>query len=138
MKTAKFEKRIFSYLVDLVPCVAIGIVLFIFVFNKIPVIQDLTIYTITFVISSIMYILIWTLILKITNGYTLGGAIFRIKTVSMYSERLSIKECFLKNIFLGFFPCVIVNAFYMLIVHTDKTIFDQLSNTISISSRQEF
>ena len=53
--------------------------------------------------------------------------------VSIKFHKLSLRQVLVKFVPLSLFPCVVVNALYMVIKHTEKTIFDELSHTVSIS-----
>lgn len=138
MKIAGFEKRIFSYLVDMLIPIAISITLFFTVFIHIHLNTMFFLYVIALSIVSISYLLINTLLTYLTNGYTLGNLIFGIRVISNKNSKLKFVDCFLKYCFLAFPMCAFINMFYMIIVHSERTIFDRLSSTDSLFVRVKF
>lgn len=138
MKIAGFEKRIFSYLVDMLIPIAISITLFFTVFIHIHLNTMFFLYVIALSIVSISYLLINILLTYLTNGYTLGNLIFGIRMVSNKNQKLRFVDCFLKYCFLAFPMCAFINVLYMVIVHSERTIFDKLSSTDSLFVRVKF
>ncbi len=81
------------------------------------------------------YMLFGGILLKWSNGYTLGGAMLRIKVVHMDDRDINYRDAFIRSVCLSIIPWVLVNAIYMLIVHTERTIFDKITDTIVIDRR---
>ncbi len=138
MKIAGFERRIFSYLVDMIIPIIISIILFFVVFIHIHLNTMFVLYVIALSIMSISYLFINTLFTYLTNGYTLGNLIFGIRMVSNKNSKLRFVDCFLKYCFLAFPMCSFINMFYMIIVHSQRTIFDHLSLSDSLLVRVKF
>lgn len=133
MKIANFEKRLFSYLIDMIFPLALSIISIIF-FNKYVFIKINFFKVMTFLGFLYLYFyLINSFLCYVSNGFTLGNACLKIKTIQLNEERITYKTCFLKYSFLSLLPCVILNACYMLLKHTEMTIFDQISSSITIS-----
>jgi len=131
MEIAKFTKRVFSYLIDLIICFAIGAGCGVplFMFTKIPWYFNMLI-TLSCCYGS--YLLLCILFMSIFRGRSLGALIFGIKHVNQDGSNISIRNVIIKNLYLGLIPFTIVNAVYMLIVHTEKTLFDKITDTIVI------
>lgn len=134
MKIAAFENRIFSYLIDLIIPTALSVLLYFTVFRYVSIKTMFAIYVIMLTVISITYFIINTIITYLTNGYTLGNFIFHIKVVGE-NNRLSFISCVLKYAFLAFPMCAAINALYMIIAHTEITIFDRISSTKTYSTR---
>jgi uncharacterized RDD family membrane protein YckC len=135
MQISSFEKRIFAYLVDFLIVLGIAIGIYIFVFMRI--LNWNWEYGLIFspIIASILFVCFVGNLCYLTNGYTLGNAIFGLKMVSIKFQKLSYRQVMIKYLPLSLIPCMVVNALYMLIKHTEKTIFDELSHTVSVSMR---
>ncbi len=134
MKIAGFEKRIFSYLIDLIIPIALSVLLYFIVFRYSPIKTMFTIYVILLTLISITYFIINTIVTYLSNGYTLGNLFFHIRVIGE-NEKLSFISCVLKYAFLAFPMCAVINAFYMIITHTEITIFDKISLTKTYSTR---
>lgn len=136
MKIAKFNKRVFSYLVDLIICFcAGGFASFpLYKFTKIPLYFNILL---TLVICYFVYLIFCILFMIIVRGMSLGSLIFGVKHVNEDGSNISIRNVIIKNLYLGLIPFTIVNAIYMLSIHTQKTIFDKITDTIVIDIREE-
>jgi uncharacterized RDD family membrane protein YckC len=136
MGIARFEKRIGAYLIDIISSILFALPLTIFFAYlsswQIPWYFDLWIAQL---LSWFFYALFTTCSVHWSNGYTLGGLIFGIKSVHRDGKRISVGDAITKGICIGILPFVIVNAIYMLVVHTEITIFDRMTDTIVIDIR---
>jgi len=131
MKIARFDKRILAWLLDeAFPCTT-GIVFYILA-STFNVVSDsgFTKFAVSCVIAYSLYILITSLILVLTNGFSIGGAILGIRVLRKDGNNLHFKECFLKTIAEGVVPYCLVNAVYMLANHTERSTFDRLTDTL--------
>ena len=135
MQIASFEKRLLAFIIDYGIGIAIGVLLYFFVFNGLLGWHIAYIFVIILVTLFIYYALIVDLITYFTNGYSIGNFIVGIKMVSIKFHRWSFRQILVKYISLSLLPCCMINAVYMLLKHTEKTIFDELSHTVSISIR---
>lgn len=138
MNIIRFEKRIFAYLIDLFFVLAIVAVGSVFLIMKFPKITEIPWYFLMFIIFfaiCFIFTLIHTLTMFISNGRTLGGFIFGLKTIHQNLERLSFADCLCKCILLSLVPIVIINGIYMLSIHTEKTAFDRLTKTVAVDWR---
>lgn len=138
MKIANFERRVVSYLIDLAISVGFSFLLYYLCLVKVDLFIDFNLFVVILISSSIVNFVINSILCFTSNGYTIGNLFTKIKMTSLDQNRIRIKETLLKYCFLCFPICVIVNVFYMLIVHSQKTIFDILSNTVVISTKKEF
>lgn len=135
MQIASFEKRLLAFIIDYGIGIAIGILLYIFVFNNLLGWHIAYSFLVVFLTVFLYYVSFVSLMTYLTNGYTIGNFIVRIKMVSIKFQRLSYRQIIVKYIPLSLLPCCAINAVYMLLKHTEKTIFDELSHTVSISIR---
>lgn len=115
--------------------IGMGFILFFVIGLSISV---FSIVLISILFDYFIYVIINSLTMWISNGYTLGMAIFGIRTIHQDGRKMSAKECFLKCFLTGVIPMDIVNAVYMLSVHTERSAFDRMTETILIDRRHEF
>lgn len=136
MKIAHFEKRLISYFIDLVITYGICLAMYYSFLINYEIMRRFGVIFCLLTIGSLIYLLFNTFITKVTNGYTVGNIIMNIKVVNEQDSKISWKNSFLKYLFLCFPLCSIINAFYMLFIHTQISIFDKLSSTKTISNNQ--
>ena len=132
MEVARFNKRAFSYLIDFLISYGIGIGLssLIFIFaTGFPWYFGILI---SFVICYVTYLLINVPMMYFSKGRSFGALIFGIKTVTKENANISIRNIWIKQLYLGLIPFVIANAIYMLVVHTEQTLFDRITNTMVV------
>ena len=67
-----------------------------------------------------------------SKGRSIGAFIFGIKTTTKENGNISLRNIWVKQLYLGLIPFVIANAIYMLVIHTEQTLFDRITNTIVV------
>lgn len=138
MNIIRYEKRIFAYLIDLfiiLALVAAGTVILMLRYPNFSQIPWYFIMFIIFAAIAVSFTVLYSLFMFITNGRTIGSLIFGLKTIHPNLERLTFADCLCKCALLSLVPVVIINAIYMLIIHTEKTAFDRLTKTIAVDWR---
>lgn len=131
---ARFNKRVIAYLIDLLISYGIGAWLSSYLYLKTSFPWYFSLF-LTILICYLVYILINTPFMAISRGKTFGGLILGIKMVTKDNHNVSFRQIFIKNIYLGLLPFSIANAIYMLIVHTEITLFDKMTDTITIDTK---
>jgi uncharacterized RDD family membrane protein YckC len=133
MNIARFGKRISAYIVNLVfayafPVVAL-VLAYVYVpnFSKIPF---LFVFLMIIFASWFAYTFIFTIWLFVTNGRTLGARIFGLRVVHPNISRLSFGDCFARAAAEGMFMMAIISSLYVIAVHTEKSVFDRLTDTV--------
>jgi uncharacterized RDD family membrane protein YckC len=71
----------------------------------------------------------------LSTARTLGMAIMGIKTCHADKSRIRFKEAFLKALTTGLTAMDLVNSIYMLSSHTERSVFDRLTNTLVVDTR---
>jgi len=132
MHIARYEKRLFAYLFDYALALALAIVLFFALPLPLGVVFKIVL---TQIAASLIYGIFAGAASFVFNGYTLGFSFVKVRIVRIDEKRLDAKTAFLRSFMLAIFPWAIINAFYMLIVHTERTIFDRISATLSIDRK---
>lgn len=140
MNTAKLHKRVIAYLIDIViisaPIVVGLIWLFYFINMEYNYATPWYFMLIGgLLIQWIIYTFLSTLIMFIFNGRTFGNALLGIKIIHADNRHLSFKDCLCISAVHGLLIMVIINLFYILIVHTEKSVSDRLTDTIAVDWR---
>lgn len=134
MEIARYERRVMAYLLDILMCLGCAFAVWFFVgwMRLLPIVAQIVILEL---LMGFFYMLFGGIFLKWSNGYTLGGAFMRIKVVHMDDRDITYRDAFIRSVGLSIIPWVLVNAVYMLIVHTERTIFDKMTDTIVVDRR---
>ena len=132
MNIPRFDKRIISYLIDLIIPSILSLLTYFLLKHSFQILNYLTFFLWIEFFSMVYFLLINSLFAYIFNGNTIGNLFTKTKMVSIDGKRLTLKQVLLKYLPLSLWPTVIINAFYMLYVHTESTIYDTLSNSIVI------
>ena len=132
MNIPRFDKRIISYLIDLIIPSILSILTYFLLKHSFQILDYLTFFLWVEFFAMVYFLLINSLFAYLFNGNTIGNLFTKTKMVSIDGKRLTLKQVLLKYLPLSLWPTVIINAFYMLYVHTESTIYDTLSNSIVI------
>lgn len=138
MNIANFTKRIFAYIVDILisaSFVIAGIVLgtmFSQDFRAIPV---YFIVMAAFASQWLVYLIINTFLIFLTNGRTIGCYIFGLRIVHNDISPITFGDAITRSASEGLIVLAIVGLFYLATVHTEKTVFDRMTNTIVVDWR---
>lgn len=138
MPIARFDKRIGGWLID--KLISFGVLAGILVVEILYFPKNFSLFLeILIAIASgyVFYVVADSLLLYFSNGYTLGMAIFGIRTYHATKERIRFKEAFIKALMTGFTAMDLINAIYMLSSHTERSVFDRLTSTLIIDVRAE-
>lgn len=140
MEIARYEKRVISYLIDLLVAFlpALGLYIFLSIYISRTMGIDIPSYFFALaaqLLTYVFYIIVNFFFLLFSKGYTLGMLIIGTKVIHVSKRPPNVREIFLKTISIGLVPLVIANVIYMLVVHTEKTIFDRISETIVVDAR---
>ena len=139
MKIARFTKRIVAWIIDEIIPFAGAITFFVFAtrFNFFPTGVAYKIL-IMFLIAYGLVVLISYPVLNFSNLLTLGGAIMGIRVSHVDGGKIKFREALLKSILVGVIAFALVNAIYMLIVRTERSVFDRLTDTYVAEYRHAF
>jgi len=139
MEIARYEKRVIAYFIDLMvaflPCLAIGINIYL----DVPLTQNIPIYFYVLGVqfaTYILFVLLSIFFVMVSNGYTLGALIFGIRAVHLDRSRITFRDAIIRSITIGVLPMVLVNAIYMITIHTERTIFDRITETVVVDYRR--
>lgn len=132
MNIPRFDKRIISYLIDLIIPSILSLLTYFLLKHSFQILDYLTFFLWVEFFAMVYFLLINSLFAYLFNGNTIGNLFTKTKMVSIDGKRLTLKQVLLKYLPLSLWPTVIINAFYMLYVHTESTIYDTLSKSIVI------
>ncbi len=133
MNNARRISRIVAYFIDLIIATIFSIIAIIIIVYASHYLNWLLNVFLLLLFDWIIYAFINTITLYFFHGRTVGGYLLHIKIMKTNLAPLTFKNALVKSVTLGFLPMVIVNAIYMLVVKTERTIFDRLTDTIALS-----
>lgn len=135
MDIARYEKRIISFVLDeivaLIPALIIGLIMYFGLNFRSHFLAYATIFVFVWYA---FYIIINTLYLTFSNGFTLGSHLTRTRVVHRSKKKIGFSDSFIRSIMIGILPMVIINAFYMITRHTELTAFDRITDTFVIDN----
>ena len=132
MNIPRFDKRIISYFIDLIIPSILSLLTYFLLKRSFQILDYLTFFLWVEFFAMVYFLLINSLLAYLFNGNTIGNLFTKTKMVSIDGKKLTLKQVLLKYLPLSLWPTIIINAFYMLYVHTESTIYDTLSNSIVI------
>ena len=85
-------------------------------------------------VPSICFILFFYLLIayRIFNGVSIGGAICNVRIINKDQRPLRIKTCFLRAALLSLLILSIYNIFYMFLLRTQVSFFDESTDTRAV------
>ena len=135
MNIASFTKRTFAYLIDLVLTILLPMAAFVLGYIFWPEFQSIPIYFVIMafvVIAWLIYFVFCSIYMAISNGRTVGLAIMGLRVIHQDLKRISFGESLARCAACGLLIMVIVNAFYVVGTKTEKSVFDRLTNTLTV------
>jgi|LAHS01.1.fsa_nt_gb uncharacterized RDD family membrane protein YckC len=133
MAIARYEKRIWAWTIDkLLSFGVFGLFIYLFLRWFGPNASLFLLILLAYLVSYAFYVVFNGLWSFFGNGATLGMLIFRIRAVHADGCHLSLKEAFLKVLLTGLLVMDAANSLYMLLTHTERSIFDRMSETTVI------
>ncbi len=138
MEIARYEKRIIAYLIDLILAFAPPLAAAIVVYLRLPPNFDLPLYFYFLgveIASYLLFIIFSFFFIIISKGFTFGSLIMGIKIMHPNRIPLTARDAFLRGVTIGVLPMVLANAVYMLAIHTERTIFDRITETVVVDYR---
>ncbi len=138
MNIASFTKRLWGYIVDLIFSLIIPTGLLVLALLYAKHINDIPAFFVSLIFiaaSWLSFTIIYAIWLKASNGRTLGNLIFGLRVVHNDVSKLTFGECLSRASMQGLIILVIINALYLLIAQTEKSIFDRVTNTLVVDWR---
>ena len=132
MRIARYEKRLIAYFIDFGIALAGALAIFFLIPLPLTIVEKILLSQIA---AALIYFLVTFIMLLISNGYTIGSAITRIRVVRLDDERIDVKDALIRASSLAIFPWALINAINMLLIHTERTLFDRLSDTLVIDKK---
>src|SRR5574344_1056171 len=137
MKIARYEKRLLAWLIDEILALGAFIPVFFFVHGGGPEWASLFLQILYSILADYAaYIFLVTASMCLFKGSSLGMLIFGIRCFNPEKGvSITFGSAFLRAWLSGIVAMDVLNAIYMLSVHTERSIFDQLSGCIVIDYR---
>lgn len=132
MNIARYERRIIAYLIDFLLAYGLSIAIYFVVlqFYSWPVLSQ---YWWIELIGTILFVIGYGFGQVLFHGVTLGSFFCKTRVVKINNEPLRYRDAFIRSLTLSLPPMVLINAIYMITVHTERSIFDRLSDTMVVN-----
>ena len=132
MNIARYERRIIAYLIDFFLAYGVSFAVYFIVlqFYSWPVLSQ---FWWIELMATIAYIIGYGLGQVFFNGVTLGSLICRTRVTKINNQPLRYRDTFIRSLTLSLPPMVVINAIYMITVHTERSIPDRLSDTMVVN-----
>src|SRR5574344_440313 len=132
MKIARYEKRLIAWLIDEALALGAFIPVFFFVHAGGPEWASLFLQILYSILADYAaYIVLYTASMTIFKGSSIGMLIFGIRCFNPeQGVSITFGKAFLRAWLSGIIAMDVLNAIYMLTVHTERAIFDQLSGCL--------
>ncbi len=132
MKYADYENRLVAFIIDLVfSAIVTTIVLSIFgiIIDALTLSIAIKIFVPSTCITLFMYLVISYRIFK---GVSIGGAICNVKIINKDGTNLRLKTSIIRSSLLALLIICIYNIFYMMLLRTQISFFDEATDTRAI------
>lgn len=132
METVGYERRVLSYLVDkAISWTGFGLLFWLFLTIMPHEVPPFLSFILALFAGHLIYFILYFCFMKAFSS-SLGMLIFRVKSVHLSGVELDTKEVAIRAILSSFFAFGLANAAYMLIVHTERSVFDQLTESYEV------
>ena len=135
MGSARFDKRVYAWLLDEIPSLLAAITIVILIFRFAPSFSWFFAFFLAFLSGYIVYFLYVFIPTAVSLGASLGMKTQHIKAVRPDGAPINKKDAAIKALLSGLIPVIIVNDLYMLYAHTEHSPIDRLTDSIVISLR---
>ncbi len=137
MGIARYEKRLLAYLFDEVLACLFGVGIAILMYHFEVLGESIfLIAVLSCVFAYLVYVFLCTLVSALSGGMTFGFMVAGIKAIHSDGSPFTLRDAFIRAVTKGLLPAVLANAVYMLAVHSQRSIFDRLSDTLVIDKRR--
>lgn len=136
MKIARYEKRLIGWLIDELFALAPVVPFFLYIRTLGGAFSSVYLaLLISFILQYILFFILCTCFMAISGGSTFGMLIFGIRCYTPEGGHIKGVQCFLRALLTGIWAMDLLNAFYMLSVHTERSVFDRLTDSLVIDFR---
>ncbi len=138
MEVARFEQRVIAFLIDYLFAIVFSLSGTILLAVLVPSMSLLFLILSFAGLTYAFFLITYPLMMSFFNGRSLGSLIVATKVIYINKDaKISLRDIYIKALMMGLFPLAIVNSVYMLVVHTERSIFDKLTNTIVVDNKKE-
>jgi len=136
MKIARYEKRMFGWVIDEIMALGPAIAFFFFIRTLGGAFSSVYLaLVLSFLVQYVAYFILVPIFMGMSGGSTLGMLIFGIRCYTPEGGHISGGQCFLRSLLTGIWAMDLLNAVYMLLVHTERSVFDRLTDSLVIDFR---
>lgn len=131
METAVLSKRIWLYLINTILYEGLGLL------SALPFLLVLRLHVVWFILISVGFatiisFLLGLFFLSVTNGYTFGSALLRVKYVSYDGKKIRLRQILIRSAAESIAIFALFDLLYFIRNHTERGVIDRLSNSFAI------
>ena len=132
MKYADYERRLVAYLIDL----GFSFIVATIILSVVGILSDSfklsTAIRIIVPVSCAVLFVYLVICYRIAKGVSIGGGICNVKIISKDTTPLTLKTCIVRSALLALIILSIYNVFYMFLLRTQISFFDEATDTRAI------
>lgn len=132
MKYADYERRLVAFLIDIAFSVVCSTILLTVGGILIEAITLSLAIKIFVPVSSVVLFIYLVFTYRIFKGVSIGGAMCNVKIVNKNGTNLRLKTCLIRAALLSLLLLSIYNIFYMFLLRTQVSFFDESTDTRAI------
>ena len=132
MKIVDYERRVLSFLIDLgfsSIVATIGLTFLGLLIESVTLSMAIQAFIPTTCIVLFFYL---TFAYRVFKGVSIGGAICNVKIVNKDGTNLRLKICLIRAALLSLLILLVYNIFYMMLLRTQVSFYDEASDTRAI------
>ncbi len=132
MDIVGFERRVISFIIDAVIALGFGTIIYFLLSQRVNM-DFLTLPLWLMIFEIVIYAIFNTFFLWTFNGISIGQFIVRSRVLRFDGKRMTFRDSAIRAVLLSIPMMVVLNAIYMIVQHTEISIFDQLTNSKIVS-----
>ena len=133
MKFADYERRIVAYIIDIVFANLVSLISLTIIGLSIPNFKLSWAVDVFIPVSCLIIFLELLIAYRFFNGVSIGGAMCNVKIVNKDNKILKTKTAFVRAALLCLPMLAIYNVFYMLLLKTQVSFYDEATDTRAIN-----
>lgn len=132
LKYADYERRLIAYLFDLGFSFIVATIILTTIGILVEGFKLSTAISIIVPVSCAVLFVYLVICYRIAKGVSIGGGICNVKIISKDTTPLTLKTCIVRSALLALIILSIYNVFYMFLLRTQISFFDEATDTRAI------
>lgn len=131
-ESANYERRVMGWLTDkIISLIFFALYFWLFLTYSPKDFPPLFSFLLAAFLAYLTYIVLYWIFMTICSS-SIGMLIFRTKAQHLHGERITGREAFIRGLLSGITAFAVANVIYMLMAHTERSAFDQLTESYMV------